>query len=584
MNENETQFTPKSFDPSSFQAKDFDDFGEEKVNEVERRLHEMRDYGDTQAPPGAHFPRPKKMGIIILLIIAVLALMTALGVFRGNSDKIKITKHVVQINTKAPLFVNTSNSLGLNIDRYTGFFNTATDGSKLVFSALSNNNPQPQTYIANLESGAIQPVSGNIMSDWINNEILTLAVGDNAVVHDFANNREFNMSLGGMIRGSISPDGKLYIMHTLAGLQTIDITNGLVKKISSSVYDGAFAWYSDNTHVLGYRDTGVKLANGENARILTVWNITDNTFADLPIQVPVQELKYVQWVVPYKVARVNGGYDDNSHDYMVDLNTNKIIDIGETSGMLYGGIKTDINKGLLATVGSIYNNNTSVDLARIYDSTGNIIHEVRFQAPAKDYAVQRESVQIVDMDNLLYVRKYFNTKKPMESKNELVLLDMKTGVENVYAGVGTRINKVELIEDKDTWIALDPNQFYIGSVKTGVISPSIVEASKQVTEEPKKDMAKPLIDTNINTVPTKSPNNELLRQYLNGHLNELSSVKPVLGGKFYVTDLQVTNSKSGIVWYEDGHIAGRGYFNYAITDGSVYVSNFQAEKLLVTGR
>ncbi len=587
MKEIETQFIPKDIDLSEFQAKDFDDYGEEKINERERRDHQIHDETDYKAPPGSRFPRPRGFGLIVLLVLIILALMTALGIFKNKNPQSKTSIHSVQINTKAPIFVNQAYNLGLGIDLYNEFFTTTPDGSKLVFSATGKNNPNSQTYLANLESGAIQKLDGNIASNWVNNNTLTLVNENNTVVYDFTTGHEYKMDLGGNIHsGNISPDGKLYIMHTMSGIQLLHTDNGIISKISSSIFDGAFAWKSDNIHVLGYRDTGVKLANGENARNLTIWDITNNSFVDLPTQVPIQEIKYVEWIVTDKIIRINAGYDDNSHDYMMDLSLNKIIDIGDTSGM--SGIETDTKFGILATVGSIYSTSKEgyLDIARIYNSSGNIINEIVFQKPADGFTISRESVQIVDENTLLYVRKSSNIKNPKENKNNLILLDMKTGVENVFKGLSTNLSKVELLDNKETWITSDNNQFYIGSIKTGVISPSIQEIpevennAKKDTDTQKSIIGSPIIQ---NQVQTKNPNDELLRKYLNIHLNELSNIKAVSGGKFYVTDLQITNNNSGIVWYEDGHIAARAFFNYVISGTNVSITQLQAEKLLLTG-
>lgn len=588
MKETETQFIPKDFDPNKFIAKDFDEHGEEKINEIEKRDHEIYNDIDYTNPPGTKFPKPKRLGVIVMLILTILALMVALGFFRNkDSQIINKPKHAIQINTKAPIFINKASNLGISNDKYTGFFSVTPDGSKLVFSSIDRNNSTIGTYLANLESGSIQTINGNLNSGWINNNLLMLAIDSNTVIHNFETNREFKMDLGGAIKnGSISPNSKLYIMSTQYGISVLDLDNGAINKISNSVYDGAYAWQSDNKHIIGYRDNGTKLPNGENARTLTVWNITDNSFVDLPIQVPIQEIKYVDWIVQNKVIRVNAGYDDNSHDYLINISENKIIDIGDTSGAIINS-KTDSNKGLLAMILPVsLNKNNYIDVARIYDSTGNILHEVKFQKPTADYITQRESMHIVDENTLLYIRKSFNTTQQNESKNDLILLDMTTGTENVFRGLNTDLDKVELLANKDTWIVSSPDQFYIGSIKKGIISPNIPE-EPIIEDKTTKDnnVSKSIIESPLikTQTPTKNPNYDLVKQYLNIHLNELSSIKAVLGGKFYVTDLQITNNNSGIVWYEDGHIAARAFFNYNISNNNVSISQFQAEKLLLTG-
>jgi len=52
-----------------------------------------------------------------------------------------------------------------------------------------------------------------------------------------------------------------------------------------------------------------------------------------------------------------------------------------------------------------------------------------------------------------------------------------------------------------------------------------------------------------------TPSQEQLEEYLRLHISELSPEPEVLGGKFYVTKITWTNSRSANVEYEDGHIA-----------------------------
>lgn len=48
---------------------------------------------------------------------------------------------------------------------------------------------------------------------------------------------------------------------------------------------------------------------------------------------------------------------------------------------------------------------------------------------------------------------------------------------------------------------------------------------------------------------------EKFETYLKANIGQLSKVKPVLGGKFYVTKISWKPNREAIVEYEDGHIA-----------------------------
>ena len=68
---------------------------------------------------------------------------------------------------------------------------------------------------------------------------------------------------------------------------------------------------------------------------------------------------------------------------------------------------------------------------------------------------------------------------------------------------------------------------------------------------------------------------ELIETYIEEHIGELSTVEPVLGGTFYVTNILWQDDDSVIVEYEDGHIAETAYAEPVINDdGTVTVGAF----------
>lgn len=77
---------------------------------------------------------------------------------------------------------------------------------------------------------------------------------------------------------------------------------------------------------------------------------------------------------------------------------------------------------------------------------------------------------------------------------------------------------------------------------------------------------------------------ETLKTFLNESLSNISPEKEVLGGKFFVTNLELSENNSGIVEYEDGHIALKASFNYKIEKNiqrnsySVKIENFKILK------
>jgi len=68
---------------------------------------------------------------------------------------------------------------------------------------------------------------------------------------------------------------------------------------------------------------------------------------------------------------------------------------------------------------------------------------------------------------------------------------------------------------------------------------------------------------------------DALRNYLRDNLSAISPEKEVLGGKFYVSKLEITGPGKARVEYEDGHNAFSAQFDYSITNDTVKVSNFR---------
>jgi len=56
----------------------------------------------------------------------------------------------------------------------------------------------------------------------------------------------------------------------------------------------------------------------------------------------------------------------------------------------------------------------------------------------------------------------------------------------------------------------------------------------------------------------------IVENYLKGNISEISPEKEVLGGKFYIINIDWAENNSGQVEYEDGHISLKADFSYEI--------------------
>lgn len=61
---------------------------------------------------------------------------------------------------------------------------------------------------------------------------------------------------------------------------------------------------------------------------------------------------------------------------------------------------------------------------------------------------------------------------------------------------------------------------------------------------------------------------ELFNNFLRDNISAISPEPEVLGGTFYVTDINWENEREGVVSYEDGHIAFEAMFGFSYPDAN----------------
>lgn len=86
-------------------------------------------------------------------------------------------------------------------------------------------------------------------------------------------------------------------------------------------------------------------------------------------------------------------------------------------------------------------------------------------------------------------------------------------------------------------------------------------------------------DQQVNNIEEENPldkgsEQSLVAQYIRDNIAALSTVEPVLGGTWYVTNVDFIENNDGRIFYEDGHIAQQATFSYVIDGESVDVYNF----------
>lgn len=81
---------------------------------------------------------------------------------------------------------------------------------------------------------------------------------------------------------------------------------------------------------------------------------------------------------------------------------------------------------------------------------------------------------------------------------------------------------------------------------------------------------------------TKTEKNEIsnetkniVQDYINNNISQLSPEPEVLGGTFYVTKIKFENPNKVTIYYEDGHIALQAEANFELTNIGVQINNFK---------
>ncbi len=67
---------------------------------------------------------------------------------------------------------------------------------------------------------------------------------------------------------------------------------------------------------------------------------------------------------------------------------------------------------------------------------------------------------------------------------------------------------------------------------------------------------------------------ELVSDYIENNIYNLSSEEAVLGGSFYIESIRLISDSSGVVDFEDGHISYRAEFDFRIKNAEVFIDNF----------
>jgi WD40 repeat protein len=360
-----------------------------------------------------------------------------------------------------PLFKNGLSAININADQI-GFHSFSPDGKYFFFTTFAQTaNPPNSSHLTKLSDGTTIGLFGTPERGLEDNRVIqlvsTMDTEPGMTLYFIATGQSKTFDLGTSARyGTLSPDGKTYIVNTQEGIKKIDIDTGLVTSFTKAQYDGAYAWYPDSNRVLGFKESGENLFEAGKGRTLGVWDMTTGDFTPLTTSITTKNIRMVQWVVPGVVARVNTGWDDGSHDYLVNVDMAQTIDIGDTSGSMMGGVDADATRGFFVVVGGD-DQSTIGSTVLMYRG----IEEVHRLTLPKGYF--RQSVQIAGIDRVIYLRTKHGDRGVTEQA--LVSLDLTSGTETVLKELPARAYvSLSLSPDHKTWVLSQDDVFITGTL------------------------------------------------------------------------------------------------------------------------
>lgn len=385
-----------------------------------------------------------------LLSFIIIAVLVFLGIkFLGGSGSGPIGTSAKSFNMKSVL-INTEISDwkgGLVLDELGGYIKLSPDNKYLAFIGLEvigQNRDEDTLYIANLETDEVTRLEGVPTNDWDVDEIFVTSTIEDVIINNLKTGEAHNIEEPELVtHGHVSPDNKLYVFNTESGIRMIDLQDKTIEDISGSEFDGAFAWFDDSEKLLGFvTDNSSRTSNNEPGRSLAIWNVKNKSVEILEdIEMPNNEINIIDWLVPEKIARVNTGEGRQTAEYLVNLDTKEVTEIGDT-GFL-GGVKIDRDLGLLAVYGPTTDDKGSY--VSIYNSDGK--REKKF---VFDDRMVRGDFNILDDNRLLYLKRTKNFEPGINT--EVVLFNFSDESETVLIPIPTWVYNIEVSDDKKSFI------------------------------------------------------------------------------------------------------------------------------------
>lgn len=163
--------------------------------------------------------------------------------------------------------------------------------------------------------------------------------------------------------------------------------------------------------------------------------------------------------------------------------------------------------------------------------------------------------------------------------NELVTEEFVNEVNEIITNFeGGAYDPILCAQDKPSSFVVNVHEKIDENLVLIMVSSSYSDSIKEILVENRKIDEEWKINKIIcSGVQQRDSNLTLIENYLDQNINELSTTEAVLGGTFYINEIEHIDDSNLIVSYEDGHIALQATVTYEINpeDGTVEIKSFE---------
>lgn len=390
----------------------------------------------------------KKIFVLILLIAVALGIRYLLN----DTTSLSSTTKYVDIYNKKPT------ELGFTSPKWSGYLKMIPGGNAILVGGVTeDSSPKYESlmYMINLLDGTTLTMKGVPLEGALTNTLIVTVTEDNSLhIYDLANDIENVVPVDGVVYTAfISPDRTKIALNTSHGIRIVIVKDATLITLSTGPQDGAYAWRADGIHILGYHETSENLHEAGKGRVLTMWDTVAKTKNDLAVDFPSSALRYIEWLIPDKIARINAGFDDGSFDYLIDLSRNNFVtDLGETSRMLSrGGVQVSQEYQVVGLLGTKFdplvpNDRKGIQLVQLLDTNGKELSTHIFKEDA-----ERQVLRVIDRDTVAYVQTKFDQSTNIWSST-VYTYSFRTNREIKRATFNEDIRSLEVTSDKKALI------------------------------------------------------------------------------------------------------------------------------------